>query len=121
MSRCSNFRWMLLPLIRCLDSLSSFFTRPYWLSRKNCCVPGMGLVTTFRPFATKGPGRLAVQIGEPMANDKKPPRSGMLQVQPFKLIFVPLIRCFDSLGRVSLIIRSLKRAYAASPIKPGSC
>lgn len=40
------------------------FLVPHWLNRKNCCVPEMGLVTTFCPLTTTGEGRLVVQILE---------------------------------------------------------
>ena len=33
----------------------------YWLNRKNCCVPQMGLVTVFCPLTTIGAGELVVQ------------------------------------------------------------
>src|SRR5258708_2671318 len=34
----------------------------YWLSRKNCCGPEMGLVTVFWPLATTGAAEKGVQI-----------------------------------------------------------
>ena len=33
----------------------------YWLNRKNCCVPEMGLVTVFWPLMTTGDGKLVFQ------------------------------------------------------------
>jgi hypothetical protein len=36
----------------------------YWLNRKNCCPPEMGMVTAFCPLKMTGAGRLVVQIGD---------------------------------------------------------
>jgi hypothetical protein len=36
----------------------------HWLSRKNCCVPELGLVTVFCPFTIRGAGTLVLQTGE---------------------------------------------------------
>jgi hypothetical protein len=36
----------------------------YWLNRKNCRVPEMGLVTVFRPLLTTGPEETAAQTGD---------------------------------------------------------
>jgi hypothetical protein len=36
----------------------------YWINRKNCCVPEMGLVTVFCPLTTTGAAELVVQTGE---------------------------------------------------------
>ena len=36
----------------------------YWLNRKNCCVPEMGLVTVFCPLTTTGARELVIQTGE---------------------------------------------------------
>src|SRR6266567_2704635 len=33
----------------------------YWINRKNCCAPVMGLVTVFCPAMTTGAGELVVQ------------------------------------------------------------
>ena len=36
----------------------------YWLNRKNCCVPGMGLVEVYWPLTMTGAGRFVVQTCE---------------------------------------------------------
>ena len=36
----------------------------YWLNRKSCCVPEIGLVTVLSQLTMTGAGRLVVQIGE---------------------------------------------------------
>jgi hypothetical protein len=40
------------------------FASRYWLKRKNCCVPEMGLVTVFCPLTTTGAGEFVVQTAD---------------------------------------------------------
>src|ERR1700675_4205630 len=43
---------------------SFFDSFNYWLNRKNCCVPEIGLVTVFCPLTTTGAGELVVQTDD---------------------------------------------------------